>query len=67
MSAAQSLDFTAPMPEWIKDAVGENSASAKEKAEKDKLWMDDFTDRLIVAIALHKWDDAVALVEEGTP
>ena len=55
------------MPEWIKDAVGENGASAKEKAEKDKLWMDDFTDRLIVAIALHKWDDAVALVEEGTP
>lgn len=40
-------------------------ASAKEKTERDARWIGDFTDDLTVAIALRKWDHAVALVEEG--
>ena len=40
-------------------------SSAKEKAEQDARWIGDFSDDLTVAIALRKWEDAVALVEEG--
>jgi exocyst complex component 8 len=39
--------------------------SVKEKTERDARWMSDFSDDLTVAIALRKWDRAVALVEEG--
>lgn len=56
------------MPDWMSDITRENGIgipSAKEKAEKDALWVADFTDKLIVAIALHQWETAVDLVEEG--
>lgn len=42
-------------------------SSAKDKLERDTRWVGDFTDDLTVAIALRKWDHAVALVEEGLP
>ncbi|KAI0095053.1 hypothetical protein BDY19DRAFT_881048 [Irpex rosettiformis] len=38
---------------------------AKEKAERDARWISDFSDDLTVAIALRRFDDAVALVQEG--
>lgn len=39
---------------------------AKEKGERDARWIGDFSDDLTVAIALRKWDEAVAMVIEGT-
>lgn len=40
-------------------------SSAKEKAEQDSRWISDFSDDLTVAVALRKWNEAVALMEEG--
>lgn len=43
----------------------DSGTSAKEKAEQDSRWISEFSDDLTVAIALRKWEEAVALVEEG--
>jgi len=50
------------MPVWAAEA---GAGGAKEKAEADTRWISDFSDDLTVAIALHEWDEAVRLVEEG--
>jgi len=50
------------MPVWSVEA---GSGGAKEKADRDARWIGDFSDDLTVAIALHEWDEAVRLVEEG--
>lgn len=57
-----------PVPDWMADLVAKSdlNGNAKEKAERDARWVGDFTDDLIVAIALREWDRAVQLVEEGT-
>lgn len=56
-----------PLPDFLADMAGksEMGSSAKEKAERDARWLSDFCDDLTVAIALRKWDHAVALVEQG--
>lgn len=38
---------------------------AKEKADKDAIWVNELTDELTVAIALREWEKAVSLVEKG--
>ena len=50
------------MPVWAAEA---GAGGAKEKTEADTRWISDFSDDLTVAIALHEWDEAVRLVEEG--
>lgn len=55
------------MPDWMaelaqKSGVGPN---AQDKTEGDARWVNDFADRLTVAIALREWEQAVSLVEEG--
>ncbi|EKM61512.1 uncharacterized protein PHACADRAFT_135232 [Phanerochaete carnosa HHB-10118-sp] len=56
-----------PLPDFLTEMSGnsELGSSAKEKAERDARWLGDFCDDLTVAIALRKWDHAVALLEEG--
>jgi hypothetical protein len=53
--------------DWMADLAAQAgmSDSAKQKAERDGLWIGEFTDQLSVAIALQEWEKAVALVEEG--
>lgn len=46
----------------LRDGMG----GAKEKADKDALWIGELTDSLTIAIALREWDKAVLLVEEGS-
>ena len=52
------------MPVWAAEA-GTGTGGAKEKADRDARWIGDFSDDLTVAIALHEWEEAVRLVEEG--
>ncbi|KAI0080989.1 hypothetical protein K474DRAFT_1704276 [Panus rudis PR-1116 ss-1] len=56
-----------PVPDFLAHLAdaSDMGASAKDKAERDARWIGDFTDELIVAIALRQWDQAVSLVEEG--
>lgn len=54
-----------PMPAMPVWAVEAGTGGAKEKADRDARWISDFSDDLTVAIALHEWDEAVRLVEEG--
>lgn len=58
-----------PLPDFLAEMSGKSElgSSAKEKAEHDARWLGDFCDDLTVAIALRKWDRAVALMEEGKP
>lgn len=49
-----------PMPEWAAEA-----GKMKDKGEIDARWISEFSDSLTVAIALHEWEEAVKLVEEG--
>jgi exocyst complex component 8 len=53
-----------PMPEWAAEA-GRMPVGMKEKGESDARWISEFSDSLTVAIALHEWEEAVKLVEEG--
>ena len=56
----------APAAEWMNElALQSGLGGAKEKSDKDALWVGELTDKLTVAIALREWDKAVALVEEG--
>ena len=58
-----------PMPDFLADLMDKSDpamgSSAKEKSERDTRWIGDFADDLTVAIALRKWPQATALVEEG--
>ena len=57
-----------PIPDWMSELAskaGEMGSSAKEKSERDARWIGEWSDELVVAIALREWDKAVALVEEG--
>lgn len=38
---------------------------AKDKADRDALWVGEWADDLTVAIALREWEKAVTLAEEG--
>ncbi|KAI0311367.1 hypothetical protein OF83DRAFT_1278659 [Amylostereum chailletii] len=53
--------------DWMADLAQQAGMTdgAKEKAERDALWIGDFADELTVAISLREWDRAAALVEEG--
>ena len=63
-SFAFDLDTTAA--EWMNEiGLSNGVGGAKEKADKDALWIGEFTDNLTISIALREWDKAVALVEEG--
>ena len=56
------------IPEWLADLnqrSGGDGSSAKEKAERDAIWVGEWSDDLTVAIALKEWDKAVSLVEQG--
>jgi len=44
----------------------ESSSGAKDKNDKDAVWITELTDSLTVAIALREWSKAVSLIEEGT-
>ena len=37
----------------------------KEKVERDARWVGEWSDNLVVAIALKEWSKAVDLVEQG--
>lgn len=50
------------MPMWAAEA---GAGGAKEKTQADTRWINDFSDDLTVAIALHEWDEALRLVGEG--
>ncbi|KAK2464897.1 hypothetical protein APHAL10511_002973 [Amanita phalloides] len=60
-----------PMPEWLADLARRGGdipgagAEAKEKAERDARWTNDWADQLTVAIALREWTKAVELVEKA--
>lgn len=60
-----------PVPEWMSDLAKRggdafNGADhSKEKAEQDARWVGEWSDDLIVAIALREWTKAVDLVEQG--
>ena len=56
-----------PLPDFLADIAEKSdmAGTAKEKAERDTRWTDEFSDELTVAIALRNWDQAVALVEDG--
>lgn len=60
-----------PMPDWMTELAkrgGEipgTESGAKEKAERDALWVGEWADDLTVAIALREWEKAVTLVEQG--
>ena len=54
------------MPEWMADmGLKDGIGGAKEKNDKDAIWVTELTDSLTVAIALREWTRAVELVEEG--
>ena len=59
------------MPEWMADIAKKGGeipgmvSSAKEKAERDARWVGEWSDELIVAIALKEWNKAVDLVDQG--
>ena len=53
------------IPVWAVEAGTGGTGGAKEKADRDARWIGDFSDDLTVAIALHEWEEAVRLVEEG--
>ena len=60
-----------PLPEWMADLarrggdIPGTGTNAKEKAERDARWTNDWADQLTVAIALREWTKAVELVEKG--
>ena len=52
--------------EWMNElALHSGMGGAKEKSDKDAIWVSEHTDKLTMAIALREWDKAAALVEEG--
>lgn len=52
--------------DWMNElALQSGMGGAKEKSDKDAIWVSELTDKLTMAIALREWDKAVALVEEG--
>jgi hypothetical protein len=59
------------MPEWMVDIAKKGGdipgmgSSAKDKAERDARWVGEWSDELIVAIALKEWTKAVDLVDQG--
>ncbi len=61
-----------PLLEWVADLalrggdIPGTGSDAKEKAESDARWMNDWADQLTVAIALREWTRAVEPVEKGT-
>ncbi|KAG6810644.1 hypothetical protein H0H92_011023 [Tricholoma furcatifolium] len=59
----------AAVPEWMAELAArggdEGESEAKQKAEQDARWVGEWADDLTVAIALRRWENAVALVEEG--
>ncbi|KAH8119727.1 hypothetical protein DFH11DRAFT_1556163 [Phellopilus nigrolimitatus] len=61
-----AFDMDAAAAEWMSElALKAGVGGAKEKADKDAVWIGELTDGLTVAIALREWDKAVSLVEEG--
>ncbi|KAF8641237.1 hypothetical protein AX17_000871 [Amanita inopinata Kibby_2008] len=59
------------MPEWMADLARRGgdipgvASDAKEKADRDVRWTNDWADELTVAIALREWTKAVELVEKA--
>ncbi|KZV86381.1 hypothetical protein EXIGLDRAFT_681055 [Exidia glandulosa HHB12029] len=56
------------LPAWLSSMAPPNvgdPADGKTKNEQDSRWIDNFCDKLTVAIALREWEEAVQLVEEG--
>ncbi len=53
------------VPDWMKEFAPGGGGGAKEKAEKDAIWVGELTDQLTVAIALRQWEEACTLVAEG--
>jgi exocyst complex component 8 len=60
------------MPDWMAELAKRGGeipgmeSGAKEKSERDALWVGEWADELTVAIALREWEKAVTLVEQGT-
>lgn len=60
------FDLDAAAAEWMNElGLKDGFGGAKDKADKDALWVGEFTDSLTIAIALREWNKAVSLVEEG--
>lgn len=58
------------LPAWLVDlqnkGLGIPGLPGSDKSqEKDVRWVNDFVDKLAVAIALRDWEEAVSLVEQG--
>ncbi|KAG8962931.1 exocyst complex component exo84 [Tulasnella sp. 419] len=53
------------LPAWLADLQNSGLQVGPSREEQDARWVSDFTDNLAVAIAMHQWDEAVRLVEEG--
>ncbi|TDL19395.1 hypothetical protein BD410DRAFT_774042 [Rickenella mellea] len=65
-SFAFDSDAMPSVPDWMKEfAPGGGGGGAKEKAEKDAIWVGELTDQLTVAIALRQWEEACTLVAEA--
>ena len=67
-SYAFDAEFSAAnLADWMNEfGLEDGLGGAKDKADKDAIWVNELTDDLTVAIALREWDRAVSLVEKGT-
>ena len=57
------------LPPWLADLQSKGlggAGSGKEKEDNEVKRLNEFTDKLAVAIALREWDEAVKLLEQGT-
>ena len=61
------------LPPWLADMAQANGAVVgdsrgapdRARSDEDVRWMDDFCDKLTVAVAMREWDEAARLVDEG--
>ena len=61
-----AFDVDMAAAEWMNElALQSGMGGAKEKSDKDAIWVSELTDKLTMTIALREWDKAVSLVEEG--
>ncbi|KAG9046017.1 exocyst complex component exo84 [Tulasnella sp. UAMH 9824] len=70
MSMAPGSEPMPALPAWLVDlqnkGLGIPGLPGSDKSqEKDVRWVNDFVDKLAVAIALREWEEAVSLVEQG--
>lgn len=52
------------LPGWLADLQAKG-LDGIERQEKDTRWLNDYVDKLAVAIALREWEESVSLIEQG--